>query len=176
MKKIFALVLALALCLCASAVYAEPAAPAVDVSAMTEEELTALIDEARTALAKLRAGVTENSVLFEDDMIRITYAGTAEMTDYGELDVNIIVENLSEHNLGFRLDNTSCNGWAVDGYISNSVPAGKKAKLVFSIYNAAESADLEKVEDLENIEGSISVYDTDSYDSLTEPVAFAWNF
>lgn len=164
------------LCLCGSVVYAETTAP-VDVSAMTEDELVSLIDEARTALSKLRAGITKDSVLFENEFIRISYAGTVELTEYGELQVDVVVENLSESNLGISVDNASCNGWAVSCYISNnSVPAGKKAKLSLNAYDIVNTAELEKVEDLDNIEGDFRIYDTDSYDTVAESAAFSWNF
>lgn len=169
MRRLFALVLVTLMMFCSVA-----SAEAIDLSAMTQEELIALIDNARLELTKYLPEVAEGSVLYEDDNIRLTCTGV-ELDDYGSLLVNVIVENFTDHNLSVILQNVSCNGWSIwDATVR--VPANKKAKEAFDFMNAIEDAELEKAEDVQDIEADLGYSDSDTWDRVADGIHVVWNF
>lgn len=171
MKKLIALVMITLMVFCGSAVCAE----GLDLDGMTEEQLVALIDDARLALAKFHPSVADGAVLYEDENVVITLAGAPEVDSYDSLLLNVVVENYSDHNLIICLENVSCNGWSIfEGSVS--VPANKKAKEAFDFISAATDAELANGEDVQDVEGDLYYFDTDTYDRLTESVHVVWTF
>ena len=147
----------------------------IDLSGMTEDQLVALIDDARLELTKYHPSVADGSVLYEDENVCITLTGAPEVDDYGSLMLNVVVENHSDHNLGIVLENVSCNGWAIfDGYVS--APAGKKAKETFDFINAVTDADLASGEDVQDVEGVMRYFDSDTFDNVVDSIHVAWTF
>lgn len=177
MKKIIVMLLVALMVFGGSVVSAEGvdvSAEGIDLSVMTQDELIALINDARLELTKYLPEAAEKAILYEDENIRLTFTG-AELDDYGDLIVKVIVENLSDKNLSIGIDNASINGWAIDiGGVS--APASKKAKDKFCIYDVTEDADLVTAEDLMDIEGDLYYYDSDSYDRVNEGIHIVWNF
>ncbi len=171
MKKLVSLVLVAVMLVCGAVVYAE----GIDLSAMTEEQLVALIDDARLALVKFHPSAVDGTVLYEDESVRLILVGAPEINEYDNLTLRVIVENMTDHNLMVSLENLSCNGWSISDD-SISVPAKKKAKEIFEFYDAVTDAEIEKAEDVQDIEGSLYYFDTDTYDTLLEPVHFSWIF
>lgn len=171
MKKMVALALALMMLVCGTAVTAE----GIDFGVMTAEELLEVIDQARLALTKYLPAVEKGSVLYEDEGIRITFTDSIEIDKYGDLQIGIIIENLSDYNLAVALANASCNGWAIDGD-TVKVPAKKKTKAVFEFSDVVEDTDITKGEDVQDIEADLRYYDTDTYDNVIEPVHVTWIF
>lgn len=171
MKKLVSMVLVVVMLVCGAAVYAE----GIDLSGMTEEQLVALIDDARFALMKFHPSATDGSVLYEDESVRLILVDAPEVNEYDNLVLHVIVENMTDHNLMVSLDNLSCNGWSISDD-SISVPAKKKAKETFEFYDAVVDAEIEKGEDVQDIEGDLYYFDTDTYDTLLEPVHFSWVF
>ena len=170
MKKIIAMLLVAMMVFGGSVVSAE----GIDLSVMTQEELVALINDARLELTKYLPEAAEKTILFEDENIRLTFTG-AELDDYGDFGINVIVENLSDKNLIIGVENASLNGWAIDA-TSVAAPANKKAKECFWIFDATENTDLVTVEDLMDIEADLYCYDSDSYDYINEGIHIVWNF
>mgnify|MGYP000871880401 CR=1 FL=1 len=117
----------------------------------------------------------DGTVLYEDESVRLILVGAPEINEYDNLTLRVIVENMTDHNLMVSLENLSCNGWSISDD-SISVPAKKKAKEIFEFYDAVTDAEIEKAEDVQDIEGSLYYFDTDTYDTLLEPVHFSWVF
>ena len=150
-------------------------AEGIDLDGMSEEQLVALIDDARLALAKYHPSVADGTVLYEDENVRVTLVGAPEVDDYDSLLLNVIVENYSDHNLIIHLENTSCNGWSI--YDSGvPVPANKKAKKTFDFMNAVIDAELASGEDVQDVEGDLYYFDSDTYDNIIDPVHVTWTF
>lgn len=172
MKKFLAVVLMVFLLVGCFPVYAE----SIDLSTMTEAELKALIDDARLELAKYHPAALDGTVLYEDENVKITFTGNIEVEkDYDQLAISVIIENYTDKNLGVAIENVSCNGWAI-WESSIRVPANKKAKERFSFMNGVSDADLESVEDVQDIECDLRCYDTDTWDTVKEGVHVVWNF
>lgn len=150
-------------------------AEGVDLDGMSEDQLVALIDDARLALVKYHPSVADGAVLYEDENVRVTLVGAPEVDDYDSLLLNVIIENYSDHNLMICLENVSCNGWSIyDGGVS--VPANKKAKETFDFMSAVTDADLESGEDVQDVEGDLYYFDSDTYDNIIDPVHVTWTF
>lgn len=171
MKKLVILAMVALMVFCGSVACAE----GVDLDGMSEEQLVALIDDARLALVKYHPSVTDGAVLYEDENVVVTLAGAPEVDDYGSLLLNVVVENHSDHNLMICLENVSCNGWSIFE-TAVSVPANKKAKETFDFMGAAEDADLESGEDVQDVEGDLYYFDSDTYDRVAESVHVTWTF
>jgi len=170
MKKLVSVILVLVTLFCTAAV-----AEGIDLSVMTEEELKALIDEARLELVKYHPEAAEGTILYEDENITITYTGPLELDEYGYLYVPVIVENHSDKNLSVILQNVSCNGWAIyDGFFD--VPANKKAKEQAYFMDAATDAELTTAEDVQDIEADLQYNDTDTYERVIDPIHVVWTF
>lgn len=171
MRKLFALVLVALMMFCSVA-----SAEAIDLSAMTQEELIALIDNARLELTKYLPEVADGTVLYEDESICITFTGYIEVEpSYDQLAIGVIIENYTDTNLGVMLENVSCNGWAI-WESSIDVPANKKAKERFCFMNGVTDAELETVEDVQDIEADLHYYDTETWDNVIDNVHVVWNF
>ena len=154
----------------------------IDLTALSDTELQALIDDARRELASRSGGasaseICENgSVLYEDASIRITMSGELELSEYDELILPIVIENLTDRNLIISLEHASCNGWEISSPVA-SVSAGKKARDTFEFYDIVEDAGLTSVEDVQEIEGIIRYFDEDDYDFTVENEStLVWRF
>lgn len=171
MKRLVSMVLAALMLLCGAAAYAE----GIDLSGMTEEQLIALIDNARLELVKFHPSAVDGTVLYENDDVRITLTDGPELDIFDSLILHVIVENHTDHNLTVSLRNVSCNGWAIwDGTVS--VPANKKLKGDFDFMSAAEDAELKSGDDVQDIEADLVYYDSDTWDDIGGPVHIVWTF
>lgn len=171
MKKLIAMVMMVVMLLSGAVALAQ----GIDLSAMSAEELQSLIDQARLELTKYLPAAADGTVLYEDENVRITFTGNIELDDWGDMNVPVIVENLSNINLSVILENVSCNGWSIwDASIS--VPAGKKTKGNFSFMSAIEDAELKTAEDVEDIEADLFYSNSDTWDYVIDPVHVTWLF
>ena len=170
MRRLFALVLVSILMSCSVA-----SAEAIDLTAMSQDELIALIDNARLELSKYLPYAEKGTVLYEDENIKITLNGEITFDDYDNMLVDIIIENYSSYNLLISTDNASCNGWDINSATA-SVSANKKAKATLDFYDAVIDADLSSVEDVEDITCSIRYFDSDGNGFRFTSEAIVWNF
>lgn len=173
MKKFAALFLALIMALSMTAALAE-GADTIDLSGKTAEELIALIDQARNALAELMPPLADGEVLYEDENVTITLNG-APSIEYGSLVLPIIIVNHTDRNLLISMDNVSINGWDVSGG-TTSVSASKKARTEIDFYDAEEAAELKDVADLEDVTGKLSYFDEDDWNWDFEGTSVTWTF
>ncbi len=77
--------------------------------------------------------------------------------------LKVDLENKTDKNLMFSLEDVSVNGYMCDPFWANSVQAGKKAKsdISFSVEEFEELG----ITDVEEIEFTLSVYDEDNWDT-----------
>lgn len=116
--------------------------------------------EEESSKEKSPASVPENvnEVLYEDDIVRITYTGL-ETDDWLGDGLKVTVENLSDKNITVQASEASVNGVMEDPYFSCDVAAGKKANdsITFAIDN-----------EIGIVELSFHVYDSDTYDTIVD--------
>ena len=143
---------------------------------MTEEELQAVIDQARIAMTKYHPLVEEGTVLYSDKNISVTYTGNCSIDWYGDLIIDVIITNSTNKNIRVCLEDESCNGWAVDTGISEAIPAHKKAKTRFKVYGIKEKADITSVEEVEEIEAALYYFDEATYDNMIQRQHVLWQF
>ena len=164
MKKVLAFLLtALLLCTLCTA-----NAEGTDFTAMSDDELHALVDGARNELAKRELTAAEDTVIFEQDGVTVYLTGNHEVKG-GYLDLEAVVVNDRENMVAVALDTASINGWNVySGGIGETSP-GKKQKGMFDF--SLEQANISTFEEIEEIELSIHLIDEETYESITEPSA-----
>jgi len=111
------------------------------------------------------SGTSKEQVLVEDDNITVKFTGTQEDSLWGYT-VKVYLENNTEKDLMFSVDDVSVNGFMCDPFWASTVAAGKKTneKITFSEAAFAENG----IEAVEEISFTLHVYDSNdlSADSL----------
>jgi hypothetical protein len=103
------------------------------------------------------SGTSKEQVLVEDDNITVKFTGTQEDSLWGYT-VKVYLENNTEKDLMFSVDDVSVNGYMCDPFWASTVAAGKKAneKITFSEAAFAENG----IEAVEEISFTLHVYDS----------------
>lgn len=164
MKKIFALMLALLLLV---AIPCEAFAEMPDFSAMSDEELHALIDAARNEMAARELKAGENVLLFEEDGVQVYMTGNNRAEDYGEsayLYIEVVVINDSGRQIAIVDDGASVNGWNVTFFGFGGVSAGKKKKGDLEL--VISDASITTLDEVEDVEIVLQLLDEDSWNVL----------
>lgn len=174
MKRTLALLFAL-LMLCGTCL-----AEGLDYPSMTDEQLHAVIDAARNELSKREQIAAEKTVLFEQDGVTIYMSGdyTVRESMVGDavyLEIELVVVNETDRNVGISIENPSVNGWDVSVPFLSGVSAQKKAKDTLKL-NVAD-AEVKTAEDMEDLTLSFRLYDKDSYKTFSEgePITLHFN-
>ena len=111
------------------------------------------------------SGTSKEQVLVEDENITVKVTGTQEDSLWGYT-VKVYLENNTDKELMFSVDDVSVNGFMCDPFWASTVSAGKKAneKITFSEAAFAEDG----IEAVEEITFTLHVYDSNdlSADSL----------
>jgi len=111
------------------------------------------------------SGTSKEQVLVEDENITVKVTGTQEDSLWGYT-VKVYLENNTDKELMFSVDDVSVNGFMCDPFWASTVSAGKKAneKITFSEAAFAENG----IEAVEEITFTLHVYDSNdlSADSL----------
>ena len=113
--------------------------------------------------------VNESTVLYDEEGIKITYQNYT-VNDYGDFDINLLIENNSSKNVCVQTRDESINGYMMSAIISENVSVGKKSytDMTFSAYELKEnyistiydtefSFHIFKQEDWETIDDSQSI-------------------
>lgn len=103
---------------------------------------------------------SENSVLYQDENLIITYDGISGEED--EYEVKFVIENLSHRTLTIQARETSINGFMVDPMCSMEVAPGKKVKDGMRIW--LEDAETTPMSEVQNIETKFHIFDFDDMD------------
>ena len=141
MKKILVILLAVCMILPAAA------SADYDFSAMTDDELRAVIDAARSELRARSAQETEKIYLIHDKYADIYFTGKAKDTYYG-YELEVIFENKSDVEIMFSLDDVILNGWMLTGYDDIGItPAHAKSRGALCLdYKSAELSDYTQID------------------------------
>ncbi len=156
-------------------------AEGIDYASLSDDELHLVISKARNELAKRELNAEKDAVLFEQDGVTVYLTGKDSFEEdkydleYAPLKIGVILINDSDRNIGVNLKNPAVNGWDVSSSLAPSVSANKKAKGVIEL-NVFD-AEITSLDDLEELEVSFELYDTDSYDTFAEvgPVTLHFN-
>lgn len=156
MKRIISMLLISILLLSASRGYAE------EISSLTDEQINQLYDIVRNEIAR-RGLVAENKVvIYDSDNIQLYINGDVfiekpSFTKEIKLIIPVIIINNSDKSIEFLIQDSSVNGWAVEGYLLDGVPARKKAKS--EIYFYVEDIEIESIDDFEDAEFILDIRD-----------------
>ena len=170
MKRFFAILLAVLILLSATMALAE----GMDFTSMTDAELYALVNGARNELTKRELVAAENVVIVGQDGITVYMTGNNAINEYSPvLEMEAVVVNDTEKSISVSVESASVNGWNVYGSGIYETTAGKKQKGVFELY--LEDSDATTLEEVEDIEIELYIYDTDTYDRIGEAITVTMN-
>ena len=127
----------------------------------TTEEATESEEESEKETTP--AQVTEG-VLYESETVRITFTGEEE--SYGDIDLNMQIENLTDKSITVTANNISVGDVMVEAYLYADISAGKTAKEAMSFYS--EDMEIHNINELGTVEFSFIVSDSDTYETIEE--------
>ena len=153
-KKIVAVMLSVALC-----VPFGTTVMAQEDNSKRIAEIEAQIAELQAELKELKGEEAESDVLYQDDLLTITYDGMKE-SSLG-YKVNFVIENTSDQKLTVQVRDTSINGVMIDPMCSVEVAPGKKAKDGFTVFG--DDAEENPMDDVENIEKKFHIIKGDGF-------------
>ena len=153
MKKIIALILLV--CTIPLFASAEP-----DLSSMTDAELLDLLIAVRGEYSARTAPVNPNSVIVEDDLIRIYATGSAKHTTK-TFSLEVVFENNTDQEAGIYFKHIIINGWETTAdTIITLVNAHRKTKAIVTFH--FDEADLASFREMETLELSFELYGPDN--------------
>lgn len=176
MKKFFAIIFAIAL-LCGVA-----CAEGIDWASMTDNEINAVIEAAKAELDSRNTPEDSDDILMlvDIDDIKVyltrTYSTLGSKEDeFFSIQLDGVVENDSEKEITVDIASCSINGWEASGSGIFSTRPGKKQKGSFDIY--AYLADVYSIEEIEELEITLSIWDNESYSTFftSEPIIIPIN-
>lgn len=99
-------------------------------------------------------------LLVDNDQIKIAITGaeTDPVWGYG---LNVHLENKTDQNLMFTMDDTSVNGFMCDPFWAETVAAGKKSNTTVSWFES--DFETNGITSVEEIEFTLRVYDSDDW-------------
>lgn len=147
-----------------------------DLSKFSDDDLRAALSAIRNELTRRSLVTDEKTVIFDQDGIQIYLTGEHEVwgSDTKYITFTAVVINDSESKIGVSLDDVSINGWNVYGSGIYDTDAGKKQKSNIE-FNLTD-AEISSFEEIEDIEFVVSVYDSDSYDTIATSDVVTLNF
>lgn len=126
--------------------------------AETEEE-SEEESEKETEPAQVSEGV-----LYESENVRITFTGEEE--SYGDYDLKLKIENLTDKKITVSAENISIGKAMVEGYLYAEISAGKTANEEMSFYE--EDLKINNIDKLGTVECSFIIRDSDTYETIEE--------
>ena len=122
------------------------------------------------ALAAPEVSVAE-TVIYDDELATVTVTDFDAEYDYGPT-FEMLVENKSDKEMGFRMDYVSVNGMKCDPNWLQRVAGGKKA--YDDMYWYAEDLEAVGVNYIQDVQALLVIYDGESYETLVEaPVSWS---
>ncbi|WP_102048617.1 hypothetical protein [Pygmaiobacter massiliensis] len=111
----------------------------------------------------------EGQLLYEENGVKIVYKGLSKDSFMGP-EILLYIENNSEQSITVQQANMSVNGFMVDGIMSAEVVAGTKAMTGITIMETKLQEN--KITELENVELSFHVFNTDTWNTVfdTAPI------
>ena len=148
-----------------------------DYSSMTDEELEIELRAEITRRASLKEG---KQVLVDADGLTVTLTGGPvwkqlyDGTHYIELPIMAV--NSSEQAIGLSNDDIYVNGWKISGNMFLSLEPGMKTKETITLYQVDINADMEKLEDLEDVKIRLHTFNTTTYYTITDNISITISF
>lgn len=171
MKKVMTLVLAAVLLI---VLPCEAFAEMPDLSAMSTEELHALVDAARNELTSRELTAGGETLIVDQDGVQVYLTGEYKVEDWGDGTVDLYLEavivNNTDHGLAVVEDGISVNGWNVTFFGIGEISAGKKKKANFELW--ISDASISTYEEIEEIEFGLRLLNEDTYEGtrVSDPV------
>lgn len=107
----------------------------------------------------------DGNVLVEERGVTVTYAGM-EMTEEGNAELRMTVENNSEQPILVNVQDFSANGMMMNAMFATQVTPGKKSNDELTIY--ASTLEENGVTAVESVEFSLVVFNDDTLDTIVE--------
>lgn len=111
---------------------------------------------------------TTNKVIYDENNLKVTYNGLS-VDEYGDINVDLTLENNTGTNYSFQVREFSVNGFMFDPIFSCDVGSGKKA--VDGIYLpdwGLSDIGISSVAQINDIEFSLHIYETDTWDTFVD--------
>lgn len=134
-------------------------AQAQQLTPAPEEETSSAAGEEPAAASAV------NQVLLDESGIKITYTGM-EMTEEGNAELRMTVENNSEQPILVNVQDFSANGMMMNAMFATQVTPGKKSNDELTIY--ASTLEENGVTAVESVEFSLVVFNDDTLDTIVE--------
>lgn len=109
-----------------------------------------------------------NKVIYDENNLKVTYNGLS-VDEYGDINVDLTLENNTGTNYSFQVREFSVNGIMFDPIFSCDVGSGKKA--VDGIYLPdwdLSDIGISSVAQINDIEFSFHIYETDTWDTFVD--------
>lgn len=171
MKKIVSLICAMLLLALGTFAQAESA----ELSAMTDAELEQLIDGALAELNAYIPALSTGDVLYEDESIRLTLGEEFIIDEYGDLCMDIDIENFTNYDLYISVEQMIVNGWTVDS-LGLSVNAGMKNHDTLYVLGMSKTTGLTDSAEIDDIRCILAYYDEETYDTIATSEPITWRF
>ena len=158
MKQLLALIIIITMLLYVSIAYA------TNYSSFADSKLIEVYNAVRNELTARGYNAENKRILLDENGVQIYINGEPEieysnMYEQNILYIPIVIINGTDKVIMCIMENSSLNGWKTYGSISGIIPIGKKSKEYIS-YHLADT-DVEALEDLEDVEFSVRVCDSD---------------
>ena len=132
---------------------------------LTPEETDRLRFYLETLTDNMKQGRCTPMMLVDESGIKITYTGM-EMTEEGNAELRMTVENNSEQPILVNVQDFSANGMMMNAMFANQVTPGKKSNDELTIY--ASTLEENGVTAVESVEFSLVVFNDDTLDTIVE--------
>lgn len=113
--------------------------------------------EEETSPAQVSEGV-----LYESENVRITFTGEEE--SYGDYELNLKIENLTDKKITVTAENCSIGNAMVEGYLYAEVSVGKTANEELSFYE--EDLKISNIDEIGVVGVKFIVSDSDTYETI----------
>ncbi len=125
---------------------------------------------------QLSASNSANEVIYDSNGIIVTYTGLS-VNNFGEINVNLNIENNTDKNYTFQVRDFSLNDIMFEPIFSCDVVSGKKA--VDGIYLPLWSLNdigVSKAEDIKNVEFSLHIFNSKDWNDAVDTEQITINF
>ena len=151
------------------------AAAAVDWASMSDEEIIAEIDYAKTELKSREIALDPgNQVIARADGLIVRLKGNPAIRESYDgnkvLTVNVVAVNKGSEEVTLSIEDVYINGWKKDAFESITVAPGKKSREKLEFYDVDTEADLNDISELETLEFHSYTFDPKTYETLTREI------
>ena len=109
---------------------------------------------------------TKGTVVVDEQDIKIYVLGKKVNKKYGDVDIEVYIENNTDKTIKVSTDNESIDGFMVDASFYTSVKPGMKAYDFISLYG--DELKENELEDFTSMELIFDIYDSETYNSIVK--------